>query len=259
MDASNTASITAPPELRHQHTPDAVRARLQIGPRHSYLRDFTYGSIDGAVTTFAVVAGVAGAGLSPNVVIILGLANLLADGFSMAVGNFLGARAESQLLWRARQREEQHVAVIPEGEREEIRQIFAAKGFAGDDLDRVVAVITSEPRRWIDTMLREELGLTLHAPSPWRAATTTFTAFVAVGSIPLLAFLYGAVARHATLHPFAISVGLTALAMFGIGAVKSRFVTQRWYLAGAETLLVGGAAAILAYLVAVGLKGLVNV
>lgn len=87
--------------LKEDHSPRAVSARLSGAPAVSYLRDFIYGAVDGAVTTFAVVAGVAGARLDETVVIILGSANLLADGFSMAVSNFLGSRAERQQRERA--------------------------------------------------------------------------------------------------------------------------------------------------------------
>ena len=113
--------------LEHSRAPEAIARRLKAKPTHSYLRDFVYGAIDGIVTTFAVVAGVAGARLSTAIVVILGLANLVADGFSMAVGNFLATQAERQLKDKARAMEQKHIETVPEGEKEEIRQIFSGK------------------------------------------------------------------------------------------------------------------------------------
>src|SRR5688500_20164740 len=80
--------------MEHEHSPEAIRRRLESGPTHNYLRDWIYGGIDGAVTTLAVVTGVAGAQLSPWIILVLGFANLLADGFSMAASNYLGTKAE---------------------------------------------------------------------------------------------------------------------------------------------------------------------
>jgi len=235
------------PSLASEHSPDAVRHRLSVPPRTSYLRDFIYGAIDGAVTTFAVVAGVAGAKLSPTVLLILGGANLIADGFSMAVSNFLGLRAERQQLELARQEEERHVSLVPEGEREEIRQIFAAKGFEGADLDRVVEVITADRDLWVSTMLSEELGLGATAPDPLRAGATTFLAFITVGFFPLAAYVFDAIAPGGLDHALAWSAAMTAAAFFAVGSLKARFVEQAWWRAGLETLAVGGSAAALAY------------
>ncbi len=241
---------------RVAHTPKAIRDRLSVQPRQSYLRDFIYGAIDGAVTTFAIVAGVAGAGLSPGIVLILGVANLIADGFSMAVSNYLGTRADDQLLEHARRTEHRHIEIFPEGEREEIRQIFAAKGFEGDELERIVKVITSDREQWVDTMLREELGLSIESRSPWKAGLMTLLAFILVGALPLLVYFYDYFAATTISQPFFYSAVLTGVAFFIVGALKSRFVNESWYRAGLETLGVGSIAAVLAYVIGVALRGL---
>lgn len=233
--------------LEGQHTAAAIRARLAVRPSGSYLRDFIYGAIDGAVTTFAVVSGVEGADLEPSIVVILGGANLVADGFSMAVSNFLGSRAERQQREVARREEERHIALIPEGEREEIRQIFAAKGFAGDELERVVDVLTADRRVWIETMMSDELGYGATEPNPLRAAATTLLAFLVIGFFPLGVFVYDLIAPGQVQEAFAISAVLTGVAFLVVGSLKSRFVSQTWWRSGVETLAVGGVAAALAY------------
>ncbi|MEN8261661.1 MAG: VIT1/CCC1 transporter family protein, partial [Pseudomonadota bacterium] len=197
---------------RQRHTPEEISSRLERGPVRSYVRDFIYGAIDGTVTTFSVVAGASGAALSADIVIILGVANLLADGFSMAVSNFLGTRAEEQLLAKTRRQEYAHIRIFPEGEREEIRQIFARKGFSGDDLEHVVTVITSDMECWVDTMLAEEHGLSLNGPQAWKAALATFVAFFIVGSIPLWTFLWNWLSDVPIADPFLWSAVATAAA-----------------------------------------------
>jgi len=231
--------------MEHEHTVEAIQARLSAGPRQNYLRDWIYGGIDGAVTTFAVVSGVVGARLSPWVILVMGFANLFADGFSMAASNFLGTRAEHEDLKRLEAIEHRHVDLDPEGEREEVRQIFRGKGFNGEDLTRLVDLITSDRERWVRTMLTEEYGLPQQVRSPWLAAITTFSAFLVCGLVPLLPYLFGGP------DPLALSIVMTGIVFFGIGSLKSRWSVSVWWRSGLSTLAVGVIAASLAY--AVGL------
>lgn len=238
------------------HTPGQIAERLEGGPDSVYLKDFIYGAIDGAVTTFAVVAGVAGAGLSSGIIIILGFANLLADGFSMAISNYLGTRAENQLRGKVRAREMDEIIKYPQGEREEIRQIFAAKGFEGKLLEDVVDVITADRDRWVDTMLLEEHGMLIEDHNATKGGIATFVAFCVVGLIPLLPYLANWLAEGAIAAPFIWSSVLTGIAFLVVGAMKARFINQSWLLSSLETLAIGGVAAVLAYGVGVLLKGL---
>ncbi len=241
----------------HDHSPEAISKRLDDGPQPSYLRDFVYGAIDGVITTFAVVSGVAGAGLAPGIIIILGLANLIADGFSMAVSNYLGTRAENQQRDYTRAREHLEIKLFPEGEREEVRQIFARKGFEGRQLEEAVEVITSDRERWVETMLLEEHGLSLQQVNPLIAGAATFVAFFCVGALPLLTFLINWWYPHSFEQPFLWSSLLTMAAFFVVGVLKGRFLGQKGWVAGVETALVGTVAAALAYGVGLLLKGVV--
>ena len=243
-------------QLRDSHTPEAVRSRLAQAARHSYVRDFIYGAVDGTVTTFAVVAGVVGANLDAPIVIVLGMANLIADGFSMAVSNYLGTKAERQQYEKARREEEHEISVIPEGEREEIRQIFAAKGFEGEDLERAVDVITADRDRWIATMITDEHGLASSPPDPVRGAAATFVAFVLVGFIPLASFVADSLWPEIE-GAFRWSIALTGLTFFLIGAWKTRFVDDPWWRSGMETLAVGGVAAAIAFAIGNLLESLI--
>ncbi len=247
-----------PSSLEHSHHPADIRERLQAGPQLSYLRDFIYGGIDGAVTTFAVVSGVAGAHLASEIVVVLGLANLVADGFSMAASNYLGTRAEEQQRERLRRMEERHIDLVPEGEREEIRQVLIAQGITGDDLETAVRIITSDRQRWVDMMLKDEHGIALTGPSPIKSAAATFVAFLIVGLLPVLPFLLFTTGLFSSgSDPYLWSTIATAAAFFAVGALKSRFVDQGWLISGLQTLLVGGAAAILAYVCGALLGGTV--
>ena len=250
--------MTQPSDRPTADSREAIRARLEAAPSHGDLRDFIFGAIDGTVTTFAVVSGVSGAGLPAGVLIILGVANLVADGFSMGISNFLGTRAEKQQRAHIQREEQDQIRTVPEEEREEIRQIFAKKGFSGDDLERVVEVITSDDERWVSVMMREEHGYPAAEVSPWRAGLVTYSGFMVAGLLPLLPFIYAAIAPGGLSNAFFWSMGLAGGVFFTIGALKSLFVEQPWYWAGLEILGIGGVAAGLAYAVGAVLKGIAD-
>lgn len=242
MNADSTNRRAATESMEHEHSPEAIRRRLETGPTHNYLRDWIYGGIDGSVTTLAVVTGVAGAQLSHWVILVLGFANLIADGFSMAASNYLGTKAELDDWRRLEHIEHRHIELEPEGEREEVRQIFERKGFEGADLQRIVELVTSDRERWVQTMLMDEYGLPHAVRSPWIAALSTFLAFLICGLVPLLPYLFGAP------RSFPVSMALTGVVFFAIGSIKSRWSTSSWWHSGLTTLLVGAIAASLAYL-----------
>lgn len=211
-----------------------------------YIAEFVYGGIDGAITTFAVVAGAEGASLSTSVVIILGLANLIADGFSMSVGNFFSTKAERDSFENHKAVEYWEVENLREREVEEIREIYAAKGFKGELLEKVVEVITADKDVWVDTMMKEELEMTKDDKTPFKTAGVTFLSFIVIGAIPLLSYLFGDVEESSL---FLYSSVLTGIALAIIGVLKSRVTEQNMLRGVAETVFLGGIAALLAYFV----------
>lgn len=215
---------------------------------HKYLPEFVYGSIDGVVTTFAVVAGATGAQLDSAVVIILGFANLIADGFSMSVGSYLSHKSEHHHWEKHQRREVWEVHNNPGEGEEEIREIYSRKGFSGELLDRIVETIISDKQVWVDTMMKEELELLPNQKSPLANGVVTFIAFVTMGFIPL--FLYVVDFFYPTgIHLFLWSAILTGITFLFIGFLKSEVTESSTWRSMLETLLLGVIAAALAYFV----------
>lgn len=233
------------PNLIEAHRSPAIEQRLNSKPRSQYVSDAVLGGIDGCVTTFAVVSGAVGAGFSSTVAVILGFANLIADGFSMAVSNYESVKSQHEFVEGIRRTEEQHIAQIPEGEREEVRQIFERKGFTGDVLAAIVETITKDRRLWVNTMLTEEHGLSKVERSQWRSATVTFFAFTLVGTIPLMPFISQEMAMQ---QQYVYSTILAGLMFFLVGTLKALSFNKPIFRAGVTTLLTGGVAASLAFI-----------
>ena len=232
-------------ELIREHHPDAIRDRLNRLAKPNIFSDAVLGGIDGCVTTFAVVSGTVGAGFSSTVALVLGLANLLADGFSMAISNYESIKAQQEFAESIRRTEQEHIDKVPGGEREEIRQIFQKKGFSGNVLEKIVHTISDDRHLWIETMLTEEHGIPKSTPNPFQSAVTTFSAFLFVGAMPLIPFLI--LGLEIQLQ-FVISACLAGIMFFSIGMMKSLIFAKPVFRSGLKTLLTGGTAASLAFL-----------
>lgn len=241
------------------HTHERLEESLrEYGTRSQHLADAILGATDGIVTTFAVVAGAAGALLSPGIVIVMGFANLMADGFSMAVGNYLGARSQQEYWREERRREMWEIEQLPEAEREEIRRIYKRKGFEGEMLEQVVGTITANKERWVGEMMREELGIQEERIAPFTSGLVTFGAFVIAGLLPLLSYVLAFWNLSFAPSAFPVSIGLTAMDLFAVGAAR-RFMTRRsLWQSGMEILVVGGLAAACAFIVGYLLRGFIR-
>jgi len=213
-----------------------------------YLGEFVYGGIDGAVTTFAVVSGAVGAGLNNSVIIILGFANLLADGFAMSVGAYLSTKSVIDNYNKHKAIEYWEVDHLPEKEREEIEDIYKEKGFEGDLLKQVVDTITADKDRWVDVMMKEELLMSEETKSPFMMGLVTYMSFILIGIIPLLLYVWDYLFGFSA-NLFIWTCIFTSFGFILIGFLKT-YVTQTSKLKGVlETLTLGLLAAAVSYFV----------
>ena len=228
---------------KHIHQESKYFQKLQ-----EYLSEFVYGGIDGAVTTFAVVAGGFGADLDAGIIIILGFANLFADGFSMSVGAYLSAKSNKENYKKHESIEYWEIENLPETERKEIVDIYRAKGFEGELLEKVVDQITSNKDLWVAEMMKDELNLMEETKNPVKIGAATFASFLIVGFIPLLVYLW-TFFYPSDINIFFWTSILTGLAFVVVGALKSLVNQTSPIKSIAETVALGLLAAIVAYYV----------
>ena len=231
------------------------------GQSHSlqdYLGEFVYGGIDGSITTFAVVAGASGAELSPAVIIILGFANLFADGLSMSIGSYLSHQSEKDNYEKHRKVEYWEVDNMPHEERAEIQDIYRGMGFEDALLEQVTDKITENRDRWVDVMMKEELGMMEEPRSSLAIGGATFLSFIVVGLVPLLIYVYDYASGTVSPRAFLIASVLTSLAFVVIGWLKATVTQTSRARAVLETLMLGGTAAALAYWVGDVLEKIVS-
>lgn len=220
-----------------------------------YLKDIVFAANDGIITTFAVVAGVVGAGLSSSIILVIGLASLLADGFSMATGNYLGTKSEKELYKKEEARELMEIQHVPDRERLEVKEILEQKGYRGEQLETMVKLISSNEKFWVDFMMHEEIGLfEPSVDSPLKHATATFVAFILAGSLPLIPYLI----TFGNGASFTAAAIFSGIALFGIGALRKIFSGKNLLWSGLEMLLIGGFAAVIAYFIGFLLKSVIG-
>lgn len=228
-----------------------------INKFQDYLGEFVYGGIDGSVTTFAVVAGAAGAALESEVVIILGFANLIADGFAMSVGSYLSTKSEIENYKKHQNIEYWEVDHLPEKEKEEIREIYQAKGFEGEILEQIVETITADKDRWVDVMMKEELEMSYETKAPLAMGGVTFLSFLIFGFVPLLVFVLEYLGFLNQEEPLFLYSSVLTGAMFVLIGYFKAIVNQTKVLRSIlETFFLGAAAASLAYWVGDVLEGM---
>jgi VIT1/CCC1 family predicted Fe2+/Mn2+ transporter len=173
----------------------------------------------------------------------------------MAVGDFLSTRAEQEYNTSEKNRESWEVDVYPEGEKQELVDLYTTKGYSKEDAQKMVDIIAKNKEGWVDIMMKEELEIIEDNSSPLKNSLVTFGSFAVFGFIPLIAFTIAQLYQSLQDSTFLIASVMTGATLFILGALKVRITNQKWYRAGAEMLLVGGIAAVAAYVVGVLLKG----
>jgi vacuolar iron transporter family protein len=217
--------------------------RKRIHPERNYgkyLGDAVYGALDGTVTTFAIISGAVGAGLPQRYVIILGMANLFADGFSMAVGSYMSQKSHLQYLNKKRLAIEDKINHQKEVAIQELKNIYQDKGFDGFNLTQAINIISAQPRIWAQELL-DSKGLHQEVSRPLITSLVTFTAFVLVGSMPLIPLTF-----FTNIYFWEILI-LVSVVLFMVGSLRSRLTSITWWRGGLEVMLAGITASFIAY------------
>jgi predicted membrane protein (TIGR00267 family) len=211
------------------------------------VREIVFGFNDGSISTLALLAGVTGGALARGQILVAGFSGVIAGAISMAIGAYISSKSEIEHHQSEIKREEQEIKEIPEVEREEIRQIYMKKAdFAEEELDMIVNRITSDKKIWLDSMMKEELGLFEERfENSVKVGLIMFVAFVAGGLVPILPFILVAVPQTSLLT----SSILTFVSLFTIGMWKTTFTNKHWLLSGAEMVFFGILAAVIPYLI----------
>ncbi|HYH28590.1 MAG TPA: VIT1/CCC1 transporter family protein [Actinomycetota bacterium] len=214
-----------------------------IGGRSGAFRAAIFGANDGLVSNLSLIMGVAGAGVEPRVILLAGIAGLLAGAFSMGAGEYVSMRVQRELFERLIHLEAHELAVDPEGETKELAHILEQRGIPRDLASPTATALMKDPKVALEVHAKEELGLDpAELGSPWGAAMSSFVAFALGALIPLVPYFFGDGVVAAW-----TAVGLSLTALFVIGAMLSRFTNRTWLWSGVRMLAIGGGAALVTY------------
>lgn len=241
---------------RQAHEANKIHSTEQhAGESGKYVKSLVFGGLDGIITTFAVVAASVGGSLSTDVILLMGFANLVADGLSMGFGDYLSSQAEFEYTRAEHKREKWELDNYPEGEKQEMVELYVKRGMTESDAQSVIEVMSKYKNFFLDVMMVEELGLLPpdETDSPAKNGLVTFTAFVVFGFIPLTPYVFQGATGGGFTANFVAACFLTALTMLALGAAKAKFTNQSMSKSAGLMLLNGGLAAVAAYLVSWGI------
>ena len=231
-------SRALPAESLPKHTED-----LHI-PGGGIIRELVFGANDGLVAAFAVASGVNGAGVKSNVIFIAGIAELIGGTIAMGLGAYLSTKSQIEYFRGEMNREAYEVDNFPDTERQEIREIYEAKGFQGEILEKIISHITSDRKRWIDIMMHEELGLSLDGTTtPIKSGIATGFAYTFGAFMPVIPYAF-----MQPLHGLIASAIITLSVLFGAGAAKTIVTGKNFLRSGFESMAIGGLAAAATFL-----------
>jgi VIT1/CCC1 family predicted Fe2+/Mn2+ transporter len=214
-----------------------------IGGRSGALRAAIFGANDGLVSNLSLIMGVSGAGVAPGVIVLAGIAGLLAGAFSMAAGEYISMRTQRELFERLIHLEAHELAVDPEGETAELAHLLEERGIPKNLADGTAEALMADPKVALEVHAREELGLDpTELGSPWGAAASSFVAFSLGAFVPLVSVLVGS-GGAAAVAAVILSLG----SLFTLGAVMSRYTNRTWWWSGLRMFLIGGGAALVTY------------
>jgi len=221
------------------------------GATGEYIQAVVFGGLDGIITTFAVVMAAAASKLTYANILILGFANLLADAIGMGVGDYLSSKAESDHAESEKARERWEIENMPEAEKQEMREIYMAKGLSLEEATEVVDILFQSKEAFLDVMMVEELGILVEDDNSadWKGAIITFVSFLVLGGLPMLPYLVnGDFSRVAGADKiFWSSIGVFAFTLYGLGAYKGHITGRPWWLSGFQMIINGSVTSGIAY------------